>query len=113
MKVYLAGILVTGVAVLGIALALPSAQKGDSAAGKDVFMKKCKICHGPDGAGNPGVAKALGVTFTPLSSEEIQKKTDAELKKIMTEGKGKMKPVKDLTDADMGNIIAFIRSLKK
>ena len=113
MKKYLAGILITGVAVLGIALGLASAQKGDSAAGKDVFMKKCKICHGPDGAGNPGIAKALGVTFTPFSSEEIQKKSDADLKKIVTEGKGKMKPVKDLSDADMGNVIAYIRTLKK
>jgi mono/diheme cytochrome c family protein len=113
MKEYVTGILVTGMAVLGIALTLPSAQKGDSAAGKDVFMKKCKICHGADGDGNPGIAKALGITFTPMSSPEIQKKTDAELKKTISEGKGKMKPVKDLSDADTGNVIAFVRTLKK
>jgi len=55
----------------------------------------------------------LNVTFKPLGSEEIQKKTDAEFKKIITEGKDKMKPVKDLSDADMDNIIAFVRTLKQ
>jgi mono/diheme cytochrome c family protein len=108
-----AAILAISVAVMGITLGLPAAGAGDAAAGKDLYMKKCKTCHGADGQGNPGVAKLLNVTFKPLGSEEIQKKTDAEFKKIITEGKDKMKPVKDLSDADMDNIIAFVRTLKQ
>lgn len=113
MKKYYLGIVVTAAAVLAAAISLPSAQKGDATAGKDVFTKKCKICHGADGAGNPAIAKALGVTFKPFSSDDIQKKSDADIKKIITEGSGKMKPVKDITDADMDNVIAYVRSLKK
>jgi mono/diheme cytochrome c family protein len=113
MQKHRAALLAIGVAMIGIAVALPAAGAGDAAAGKDLYMKKCKTCHGADGQGNAGVAKLLNVTFKPLGSEEIQKKTDAEFKKIITEGKDKMKPVKDLTDADMDNIIAFVRTLKQ
>jgi mono/diheme cytochrome c family protein len=112
MRKHRAVILAMGVAMIGAAVGIPAAGAGDAAAGKDLYMKKCKTCHGADGQGNPGVAKLLNVTFKPLGSEEIQKKTDAEFKKIMTEGKDKMKPVKDLSDPDMDNIIAFVRSLK-
>ena len=31
--------------------------------------------------------------------------------KVMKEGKGKMKPVADLSSADIANLIAFTRSL--
>jgi mono/diheme cytochrome c family protein len=101
-------------AVLLAALASLSAfPTGDAKAGKDVFLKKCKACHGEDGHGNEGMAKVLKTTITPLDSDEVQKKSDAEIKKIIVEGKDKMKPVKDLSDADIDNVIAFVRSLKK
>jgi mono/diheme cytochrome c family protein len=113
MQTHRVAIVAIGVAMIGIAVGIPAAGAGDAAAGKDLYMKKCKTCHGADGQGNPGVAKLLNVTFKPLGSEEIQKKSDAEFKKIITEGKDKMKPVKDLSDADMDNIIAFVRTLKQ
>ncbi len=86
---------------------------GDATAGKDVFLKKCKACHGEDGQGNQGMAKLLKTTITPLDAAEVQSKSDAELKKIITEGKDKMKPVKDLGEADIANVIAFVRTFKK
>ena len=86
---------------------------GDATAGKDVFLKKCKTCHGEDGQGNQGMAKLLKTTITPLDAAEVQSKSDAELKKIITEGKDKMKPVKDLGEADIANVIAFVRTFKK
>ena len=102
------------VALLFVASASLSARPaGDAAAGKDVFLKKCKTCHGEDGQGNQGMAKLLKTTITPLDSGEVQSKSDAELKKIITEGKDKMKPVKDLGGADIDNVIAFVRSFKK
>lgn len=86
---------------------------GNAETGKAVFEKKCKVCHGANGEGNPGMAKALGATMKPLGSDEIQKKSDADLKKIITEGSGKMKPLKGLTDAEVSDVIAFVRTLKK
>jgi len=43
----------------------------------------------------------------------VQKLTDAEMTKAIREGKGKMQPVKDLSNADVANLIAFTRSLAK
>src|SRR5260370_28704684 len=72
---------------------------GDATAGKDVFLKKCKTCHGEDGQGNQGMAKLLKTTITPLDAGEVQSKADAQMEKIITEGKDKMKTVKDVGGA--------------
>jgi cytochrome c len=85
----------------------------DAAAGKAVYDKKCKMCHGAAGEGNAGMAKALGTTITPLSSDEVQKMSDADLKKVITQGKGKMKPPAGLSDTDVNDVIAHVRTLKK
>jgi mono/diheme cytochrome c family protein len=84
---------------------------GNAAAGKDTFMKKCSVCHGKDGMGSAPMSKVLGVTIPPLSSPDVQKLTDAEMTKVMKDGKGKMKPVADISSADIANLIAFTRTL--
>ena len=86
---------------------------GNIEAGKDAFMKHCATCHGTDGNGKEAVAKLLKVTFPPLGSKEVQALTDAEMHSAILDGKGKMKPVKDLDRADIPNLIAFVRSLAK
>jgi len=86
---------------------------GDFAAGKIVYEKKCKICHGDNGEGNPDVAKKLKAEQKPLWSDEVQKKTDADFKKMFTEGIGKMKPPKNVSETDMDNVITFVRTIKK
>ncbi len=106
--------LMAGVLVLGWAsISQSSPPAGDAAAGKDVFGKKCKTCHGDSGQGNEGMAKLLKTTITPLDSDEVQSKSDADIKMIIVEGKSKMKPVKDISDNDINNVIAYVRTLKK
>lgn len=83
----------------------------DASAGKDVFAKHCVACHGADGKGNDAVAKMMKVTIPPLGSKEVQALSDAEISKVITEGKGKMPAVKTLSSADVTNVVAFIRSL--
>jgi cytochrome c2 len=39
--------------------------------------------------------------------------SDADIKKVITEGKDKMKPVAGLNDTDISNVIAYVRSMKK
>lgn len=111
LRVFAAVLLTVGLIITACTASF--AGSGDVAAGKEVYLKKCKTCHGEDGHGNPGMAKLLKTTITPLDSEEVQSKSDADIKKIITEGKDKMKPVKDLTDADISNVITYVRSLKK
>jgi mono/diheme cytochrome c family protein len=85
----------------------------DAAAGKAVYAKKCQTCHAADGNGSSGMATALKVEFKPLSSDEIQKKSDADLKKVVTDGTGKMKAVTGVTPDDISNIVAYLRTMKK
>jgi len=93
--------------------ALPLFAAGDAAAGKEAYMKKCASCHGQEGEGKDAMAQLLKVKFVPLSSKDVQSKTDADLKKIPLEGTGKMKPVKDLTEQTAADVVAFLRTLKK
>jgi mono/diheme cytochrome c family protein len=106
-------VLLVAAAMVGAALVTPSAWAADAAAGKAVFDKKCRVCHGAEGQGNPGMAKALKVEFKALGSADVQKMSDAELKKVITSGMGKMKPVSGLSDADADNVVAHVRTLKK
>ncbi len=103
----------TAVVLILMLMAITPALAADAAAGKAVYDKKCKMCHGASGEGNAGMAKALNTTIQPLGSEEVQKMSDADLKKIITQGKGKMKPPAGLSAADVDNVIAHVRSLKK
>src|SRR5207249_4343444 len=86
---------------------------GNAAAGKDVFMKKCASCHGQAGEGKDTIAKTLKVELRHLGSKEVQAKSDADMKKIVLEGNGKMKPVKDVDDKVADDVIAFVRTLVK
>ena len=103
--------------LLAVALALivsgSPAWAADAAAGKAVYTSKCQTCHAADGSGNPGLGKALGVTWTPLGSADVQKMSDDDLKKVITGGKGKMKPVSSVSGGDLDNVIAYVRTLKK
>jgi mono/diheme cytochrome c family protein len=88
-------------------------SKGDAKAGKEVYDKKCATCHGPNGEGKPALAKALKVEIRHLGSKEVQAKSDEVLAKESSEGVGKMGPVKGLTEKDIADVVAYIRSLKK
>lgn len=95
---------------LGIGLAVAG---GDATAGKAIYEKSCKACHGASGVANPKIATMMKVEIGDLGSSEVQKLKDADLKQIITEGKGKMKPVKTVAGADVDNVIAYVRTLKK
>jgi len=87
-------------------------QAADAAAGKAAYDKSCKSCHGADGTANPAIAKMMKVDMRDLKSADVQAASDADLKKIIVDGKGKMKPMPSLS-ASADNIVAYMRSLKK
>ena len=58
--------------------------------GKQLYQRDCQACHGPDGAGNPQLAKALQVDIPPVTGAALKQKDEAEMLHIIAEGKGKM-----------------------
>lgn len=99
--------------VLGFAAAAATTvQAADATAGKAAYDKSCKSCHGADGAASPAMAKMMKVDMKDLKSPEVQAMSDDDLKKVITDGKGKMKPIASAS-ASAADIVAYIRTWKK
>ena len=96
-----------------ITLWTAGAWAADTKAGQAVYDKSCKSCHGADGTPNAAIAKMMKVEMKDLKSAEVQSMSDADIKGVITNGKGKMKPVKTVSGADADNVAAYVKSLKK
>jgi mono/diheme cytochrome c family protein len=121
------------VLTLTAALVAPGAAfaTGDAAAGKVVFQKYCASCHGPEGKGDGPTGKALAAAGQPAPRDfsvgdfkfdtdgDGKTGTDTDIKNVVTKGamgyggSAMMAPVAGLSEADINNIIAYIRSLKQ
>ncbi len=86
---------------------------GNARAGKSDYDRACKSCHGASGAANPAIAKAMKVEIKDLGSPDVQKMSDAELEKVIMDGKGKMPAVKSVTGKSVQDVVAYVRTLKK
>lgn len=105
--------LYTAALVLGTASLAWAAPPGNANQGKTVYSRSCQGCHGPDGKGNPAIAKMMHVTMRALGSKEVQAKSDAELRKDIVDGTGKMQAQKSLSAQQVDDVIAYIRELGK
>jgi mono/diheme cytochrome c family protein len=94
-------------------LSAGGAFAADAKAGEAVYSKSCKSCHGADGTANPAIAKMMKVEMADLKSPEVQALSDDDIKKVITTGKGKMKPIASVTGASLDNVAAYVHSLKK
>jgi mono/diheme cytochrome c family protein len=96
----------------------PAASKGDAVKGKAVFEGTCISCHGPDAKGLPGLGKDL------TTSEFVAGQTDDQLLAFVKKGRPASDPANTnkvdmppkggnpaLTDTDLTNLIAFVRSI--
>ena len=79
--------------------------------GARVFQRSCSGCHGPDGRG----VMRLGLTKPPrdLTNPEFHASvSDDDLRRVIRVGKNQMPAFGGLMgDEDLGNVIAFIRTL--
>ena len=115
------------VAALAAWLAPAPAFAGDAEAGKAVYTVNCVACHGATGKGDGVVGVALKPPPRDLSSGEFQfdtdgdgqTGTDADLRNVITKGgmafggSPLMAPWPTLSEADVENIIAFLRTLRQ
>jgi mono/diheme cytochrome c family protein len=98
----------------------PSAPTGDAAKGEQLYAATCAACHGPEGKGVQGLGKDM------TSSEFIAGKTDEELVEFIQVGRPADDPLNTtgmpmlpkggnsaLTDQDLYDIVAFIRTLQQ
>lgn len=93
-------------------LCLFSSPARAQAEGEKVYKAKCASCHGADGVGATPAGKA---TKAPnFCSDEVKKETDEEWTTIIVKGKNKMPAYdKKVTDAEIKDVVAYIRSLCK
>jgi len=93
---------------------------GDPVAGATKFAGTCSACHGPDAKGLTGLGKDL------TTSEFAKGKSDADLLAFVKVGRPTSDPLNTtgvimpprggnpaLTDQDLADIIAYIRTLQK
>ncbi len=108
MKKVLSGIAV--IALLCLAGSVSRAQ--DVANGEKLYKAKCASCHGPDGKGETAAGKATKAR--DFGSSEVKSETDAAWTDVIVKGKNKMPAYdKKLTDAEVKDVVAYIRSLAK
>lgn len=93
-------------ASLSCALAAPD--------GAQIYMEKCKKCHGEKGEGNPKALEKLckGLDIEKLKLDGMATKSDEEAKKITVEGKEKMPAYADkLSPEEIDAVMAYCRQL--
>lgn len=119
--------LVLGIAALGVAGAVlaqdppaktapkKSAQNGaagSAAKGKDVFTKKCAVCHYADSDAKKIGPGLKGLTKRGTFSVNGNKITDEALKTWIENGDTLMPPFKDvLEEAQIKDVIVYVKTL--
>jgi mono/diheme cytochrome c family protein len=102
----------TAMSIAFLTLVAAAAFAADAPGAVEIYKTKCASCHGPDGAGQTPAGKAMKVR--DLRSAEVQKESDADLLKSISDGKGKMPAYKaKLSVADVASLVAYIRGLAK
>ena len=99
-------LLAAGVAVV---LTIPNVWAADQGT-SDLYKAKCQSCHGADGKAT-AIGKKLGAK--DFQDPDTAKLSDAEMAKIIEQGKNKMPPYKGkLTDDQIKALVSYIKELK-
>ncbi len=96
--------------VLAAAVSLAGALGFAQSSGEATYKSKCAMCHGPGGTPSAGMAKAMGIK--PASDPAIKALSVADETAAVKSGKGKMKPVAGLSDAQIKDVVTYFRALK-
>jgi mono/diheme cytochrome c family protein len=105
------GCVATLLSVASAALVAPAFGE-DLAKGKKVYVDRCLKCHGEKGKGDGPKAEDLKKKPADYTDKaKMAKVTDADLKKVLKEGKSPMPAFgKKLTDEQVDDVIGYVRS---
>ena len=101
---------IRSILVLAAAVSLAGAVGFAQSAGEATYKAKCLMCHGAAGTPSAGMAKAMGIKA--VSDPDIAKLTVAQISAAVKDGKGKMKPIAGLSDAEIKDVSTFYKGLK-
>lgn len=97
---------------LVVMMALSAVGVAQNSSAKDLFASKCAVCHGPDGSAKTSIGKSMKIR--DFHSPDVQKQSDADLKAMITKGKGKMPAFENkLTAQQIDDLAAYVRELAK
>jgi mono/diheme cytochrome c family protein len=102
--------MIRSLSVLAAAVSLAGAMSFAQSSGEATYKAKCQMCHGAAGTPSAGMAKSMGVK--PVSDPEIKKLSATEMIASVKNGKGKMKPITGLTDAQIKDAVTYYKGLK-
>jgi mono/diheme cytochrome c family protein len=103
------GIRAAAVILLAASVAGPAFAQ---APGADSYKAKCAMCHGADGLAATPAGKSMKVLS--FKAPEMVKASDAQFIAATKNGKGKMPGYAGkLTDAQIKDVISYIRTLQK
>ena len=85
---------------------------GQSQSGRDIYLDKCAVCHGEDGAGK--TIKGKKVHCKDIR-DTIKKDSEADMIKVATDGKGANMDSfkKQLSPEQIQAVVQYYRSLAK
>jgi cytochrome c5 len=99
--------------VVAVVAGVVSLQAADAAKGKELYTKKCQMCHAADGSGSAANQKKYGDKWKAFGSAQVQGMKDDELLKAFKANPMHKSLLASTPDADLGDIVAHIRTLKK
>ena len=107
----IAAILMVGL----VPVSLAASPKVSPEAGKKLYLESCQNCHGPTGKGDSEMAAYLTPAPDDLTGKAAQSKSDAQLRKIIQEGRpgtAMTGYAASLDEAKIADLLAYIRSLQ-
>ena len=102
-------------AVIVLSMSMSQAARGTSQdAGKRVYDRNCRACHGASGAGDGPAARALRPAPTAFNSTAYWSRAkDGEVRTAIRKGRPgtSMMAFESLSDAQLDDVIAYLRTL--
>jgi high-affinity iron transporter len=111
-----------GALVVGVSAGAVAQGKGDAKAGAEVYKKDCAKCHGDGGSGDGPQGQKLKdkpTDWTKAGGGGLKDMNDQQVYEAIAKGGGAvgrskaMPSYPKLSEAEVWNVVAYVKSLKK